>query len=93
MSVVFKETFPLGVDEFELQLPAGADILDVQMQRDQPCIWFRCEGVEPNELRNFRVAGTGHELESPRGSDQQLDYIGTFQSHDEMLVWHLFEIR
>ena len=72
---------------FSLLLPAGANVLTVQIQDDTPKVWVaqsRAAGVEVGE-RHFRCYGTGHpfDLEGKR-------YIGTFQQQE--FVWHLFEV-
>jgi hypothetical protein len=85
MNTIWK--FPFEVtDYFNLSLPQGAKILTVQIQHGAPHVWVYLDPSQPTEVRSFRVAGTGHEIE-PR-----LDYIGTFQMHGGMLVFHLFEL-
>jgi hypothetical protein len=85
---IYKYTIPIQ-DEFELELPKGAQILSVNTQYDIPQIW--CLLALPVELekRKFRLAGTGHAIEG----SLNLVHIGTFQLSNGALVFHLFEIK
>lgn len=87
-TTVFK--YPLTVtDVATVRLPRNAEILCVQAQHDQPCLWA---AVNPNEVatedRKIRLAGTGHNL----GDPENLRYLGTFQVLDGTFVGHVFEI-
>jgi hypothetical protein len=82
---IWKYRVPLQ-DEFSLDLPSGAQILTVQEQCGSPHIWVKVQTGLVNVKRNFRVYGTGHDM------DQDGEYIGTFQMSGGQLVFHLFEI-
>lgn len=83
-----KYPIPLGVGSFSLEMPRGSLILDLQMQRGQPCFWALVRpGEEPVE-RRFVVVGTGWPL-APEFS--ALVHRGTFQMLDGRFVWHVFE--
>lgn len=87
MKTIYK--YPVKItDAFTVDLPVGAEILTVQMQNDEPCMWVLVE-LEPGirETRAFRIYGTGHMV------NDKDSYIGTFQQHDGRLVWHLFEVN
>ncbi len=85
---VFKYPIPTK-DSFSLLLPKEAKILAVQTQKNNPCIWALVDTNAPNETRRFRLAGTGHPIDE---NMDDLNYIGTFQMLDGVLIWHLFEI-
>lgn len=70
-----------------LMMPAGAKLLDVQMQGDDLCVWAMCDENAPPEPRHLAIYGTGHSLPDHPG-----EYIGTFQVSDLGLVFHLFEV-
>lgn len=70
-----------------LEIPLGAELLDIQMQGNIPCIWVKVNTTEPLIHRTFRIVGTGHEL-----PNTEIDYCGTFQMSDGMLIFHLFEL-
>lgn len=75
---------------FELQLPRGARVLDVQMQGNKPVMWVLLDKDDPKVERAFFTLGTGHTIEGARYDD--LRHRGTFQMPDG-LVFHLFERR
>ena len=86
MRTVYK--YPLLLEDTqEIEMPGGSQILTVQVQRDQPCVWALVETQSQLVNRTFRVAGTGHDI--PYGPE--LDYIGTFQLQSGLLVFHVFE--
>ncbi len=72
--------------EMKLEIPKGAIVLSIQTQGDQPCMWVLVDSFNENELRKFKVYGTGHQLPENPGK-----YIGTFQVENGSLVFHLFE--
>lgn len=75
-------------DGFIIEMPKGAQILTVQTQDGQGCIWAIVNPNEERQNRYFRLFGTGHPFDL-------LDYqhIGTFQMRNGALVWHLFEVQ
>jgi len=83
---VYKYEVPVG-EHVDIEIPQGAEILSVQTQNDQPCIWALVDKRAPMERRKFRIAGTGHSIDNPNA----LTFIGTFQMHGGSLVFHLFE--
>ena len=86
MSKIWKYEAPL-IDNFSINMPEGAEILCVQVQRNVPQIWAL---VDPEALyvrRWFRLAGTDHPI-----SEANLLYIGSFQMAEETLIFHLFEL-
>jgi len=86
---VYKYTIPVE-DYFSLDLPAGAKILTVQTQRDEPQIWAIVDPEQRSMVpHNFRVAGTGHNIAENR---DDLEYIGTFQLVGGNFIGHLFRI-
>ncbi len=66
-------------------MPEGAEVLCVQMQNGQPCIWAKTTVGAPPVVHHFRIAGTGHDL-----GDNVGRYIGTFQLDGGALVFHVF---
>ena len=59
---IFKETFPI-TDEFTLMLPEDSYILRADLQAGVPCVWFMCDPILDKVPYQFRLVGTGHELE------------------------------
>lgn len=71
-----------------LHLPIGAEILCVQMQGADMCLWAL---VDPNadiEERIIEIYGTGHPINYDMGISRK--YISTVQVN-QYLVFHIFE--
>jgi len=85
MSTIYK--YPVGdVGEvFELEMPQGAQILDVQLQDGKPVMWALVDEKAPLDRRLFMIYGTGWALPGAYGQ-----YVATFQTPP--FVWHLFEV-
>ncbi|MGH9522211.1 MAG: DUF7352 domain-containing protein [Terriglobales bacterium] len=73
-------------DRFEIEMPRGAELLNVQVQHGIPVMWAVVVPGRQVEKRTFRIVGTGHILAQ---SDAEFDYLGTFQLGD--FVGHVFE--
>jgi hypothetical protein len=70
-----------------IEMPMGAKILTVQVQRNVPRIWAMVNPEETQrEKRIFQVYGTGHKMKSVPGI-----YIGTFQIDEGRFIYHVFE--
>lgn len=82
---VYKFSLPPLGDWISMTMPAGAEPLCVQVQRDEPCMWARVKVGAPPVTHHFRVAGTGHDLGSNVGR-----HIGSFQLHGGTYVFHVF---
>ena len=85
MQSIWKYTLEI-TDLQILEIPAGAEILTVQMQRGQPRIWVLVDTTVQKEIIKIHTAGTGH----PVSDAVNLKYIGTYQSND-LLVFHVFK--
>lgn len=83
---VFKYALDV-TDHQTILMPAGAEILCVQMQAGAPCLWAMVNPNNPLEERRFRIVGTGHLIAEPF-----LKYVGTVQAGGGMLIWHVFEV-
>lgn len=80
--------YPIPLEDWpELPMPLGADVLCVQMQGDMPCLWARVDPDAAKTIRQFRWAGTGHQLTPDVGR-----YVGSVQMMGGALVFHLFEV-
>lgn len=86
---VYKYHAPIPVDDktIEISMPAGAQILCVQIQDGFPQIWARVNPSLDKETKRFRWFATGQPMEGGIGL-----YVGTIQSQDGRLVFHLFEV-
>lgn len=72
----------------EIQMPKGAEVMDVEMRASTPCLWAIVDTDHPLETRRFRVYGTGNQLNECVSSHKG-SWIATFQ--DGSSVWHIFE--
>ncbi len=68
-------------------MPAGAEVLSVQVQRSQVVMWVLVDANRPEEAREFTAYGTGHPMPDNPGK-----FIGTFQLASGDLIFHLFEV-
>lgn len=82
---IWKFELPL-VGDIKLKMPVDADLLCVQLQRGNPCLWIECDPESPRVHRNFQWVGTGHET-SRIGI-----YVGTVQLAGGDLVLHLYDL-
>lgn len=79
--------YELRPDGATVGIPRGFKILAVQSQRDAPCIWALVDPEAPEDIRTFRVYGTGHSLPAELATWK---HIGTFQLSGGALVFHAF---
>lgn len=84
MRAVWKFTLRT-IDLQVIALPAGARLLDVQMQHGDPQLWAEVDIDAPIEPRVFAIVGTGHPMPEPVG-----EYVATFQIVDFGLVFHVY---
>jgi hypothetical protein len=98
MRVVYK--YPLRddtavfADWYTVEMPTGAQVLTVQLQRGEPMLWALVDPREKKTVgRRFRLAGTGQPLgEDPKGGvSGAVRYVATFQLLGGEIVLHLFE--
>ena len=81
--VVYKYTFHGGISNV-FDMPKGAEVLTVQEQHGNICMWARVDPKRETERRLFRIVGTG---------DDRADgeYVGTVQMCGGDFVFHIFE--
>ena len=86
MKTIYK--YPLIIDDYQtLEMPQGAEILTIQIQKRIPCIWALVNPKQPKQKRHIRIAGTGHSV-----NDKVIEYIGTYQLYGGDIIFHVFEI-
>lgn len=69
-------------------MPIGAELLTVQMQGNQPCLWALVNPDCGPEKRAISIFGTGHRVNESTGK-----YLGTFQVSGGALIFHAFESK
>lgn len=81
------------VDEQIIRIPIRGEILSVQCQGEQICLWVMVRPDEPMTNRTIEVLGTGNpipETDKPFSRQPIRAFIGTVQMPTG-LVWHIFE--
>ena len=72
---------------FQMTLPVGAQVLTVQNQGANTCMWV-LQDLKGNQFqeRRFVIVGTGQPVA------ENYKYIGTIQEMGGALIWHYFEV-
>ncbi len=83
---VWKYTLQIE-DSQEISMPAGAQILTVQMQYGQLALWALVMPEAEPVSRTILMRGTGHGVDIAL----RLKYISTIQDLAGAIVWHFFE--
>lgn len=88
MKTVWK--FPLLITNAQtISMPAGAQVLSVQAQNNEPQLWALVDSSVGAEERMFHTVGTGHAITEPL---ENLRHIGSYQVSHGALVFHVFEV-
>ena len=77
-------------DQQVIQMPIGAKILTVQVQKGQVQLWALVNPEIPTQARTIEIIGTGNPINDDIVGER--NYIATFQLHDGSLVFHVFEL-
>lgn len=77
----------------KLELPKGAEILTVQVQKGIPCLWALVDpSIEiPKERRVIAIFGTGNFINSI-AHFSGMKYIATYQLLAGNFIGHVFEL-
>ena len=83
MKTIYK--YALAVeDEQDVPMPKGAELLHVDVQQDQACLWARVDDQAETATRRIIIHGTGH----PAGDEP---YVGSFMILGGSFVGHVFD--
>lgn len=77
-------------DRQSIEMPQGAEILDIQTQNNEICIWALVDIDAKMDVRHFEVWGTGHKHYYE--DYKKADYLGSVQTENGKFVWHIFEV-
>lgn len=91
MRTIWKFEISEITDRFSIDMPSDAEILTVQVQNGNPCIWAIVESEHTEDRRYFEIIGTGHPFKEDRDEIVERKYIGTFQLYGGGIIFHLFE--
>ncbi len=75
------------LSEQSIEMPENAQIISIQMQASLPYIWAIVNPVNQKKKRVFHTFGTGTVI-----PEADRNYIGTYKSQDDVLVFHVFEL-
>ncbi len=85
MKTIWK--FPFQITDHQvIEMPAFSQLLTVQMQHGEPCLWALVNPDARKVDRHIIVHGTGHQVESEAEA-----YVGTVQVHGGQLIFHVFD--
>lgn len=87
--IIYK--YQLSIKDYqEILLPKDSEILTIQLQGENACMWVLIDLNEPERFaRKIEIFGTGQIINYDMGVDRK--YISTFQMHGGQLVFHAFE--
>ena len=74
----------------EVSMPTGAEILHVDMQHGNVCMWAKVDPDAPQITREFMIEGTG---QPPNVRLDDAIHRGTMIDGRMGMVWHLFEVE
>jgi len=75
-------------DSQTVKMPEDAEIICVQIQHGEICVWVKVNIEAPKEDKVFKMYGTGHEHAFIEGK-----YVGSVQQMNGQLVWHIFVLE
>lgn len=87
MRTIYK--YPLELKDHQwVTMPAGAQILCVQTQKNIVTLWAVVDTSNVQiETTLIHIVGTGN----PITDNENWQYIGTVQQLDNIFVWHVFK--
>lgn len=86
-SVIWKYQLKVA-DESVVEMPEDAQILTVQVQNGESCLWAIVDPNAKPKPRKIYMYGTGAIKDCDKIARR---YIGTVQHHGGSLVFHVFE--
>lgn len=87
MKTVWKYEIHPDDDMIAIEMPVGAEVLSVQIQRGQPVLWALVDTDAIHRMHYFHIARTGYFITHPVER-----HLGTFQLDGGAPVFHLFQL-
>jgi hypothetical protein len=84
---VWKYSLTLTAVSQRILMPAGAELLHLQLQYGQPVLWVRVDKQQAPVERYFQFVGTGFPVHP------NSEHVGTVLLNLDTLVLHLFEVH
>ena len=88
MRTIYKKELKIA-DVQAVEMPKGAIIRHIGVQRDKPCMWYECDTDEPQTTMTIHCYGTGHPM--PDKDTVSLVYLGTVILCYDSLVLHFYK--
>lgn len=88
MKTIWKYTLNLATLPQMIEMPFGAQLLDMQMQNGEMQLWALVDPTHIKTNRKFVTYMTGGTLPDNPGK-----YLGTVQRFDGALIYHMFELE
>lgn len=86
--------YPMGNWEtgmFSTEMPFGAEVLSLDWQHGDLCMWALVDPDAVKEQRHFVIVGTGHWVAPGEGLSSE-NFVGTIQYLGGDLIFHVFEV-
>jgi hypothetical protein len=87
MKTIYKYPLTPAIKQ-HIPLPKDAEILTVQVQKGDICLWASVNTHNHIKERCIEIYGTGHEIPD---DGMERKYISTFQLDGGSLIYHTFE--
>ena len=91
MKTMHKFKLDSNKDVTVVKMPAGAVVLHVHEQDNEPCLWAVVNDERRKVARKFRVIGSGREIDKRKSDTSKLPYVGTVHLDGGRVVAHVFE--
>jgi hypothetical protein len=88
MKTIWKFPFKT-TDLVSISMPEGAEILSVQTQYEQPCMWALVDPEAKKVTRKFETFGAGDPVNDP----ETKNFIATYQQKGGAMIFHIFEVQ
>ena len=89
MKRIWKYTFDSHDVQSSWYIPKDAMVLHIREQHGHLCIWMLVETENDNELRTFKMTGTGTHIDF---DTNKAVYLGTGFMDNGNFVFHIFEV-
>jgi len=71
-----------------IKIPAGYEILTIQQQHNNICLWALVDTDSPVIVETFHIIGTGQMFPWEK---TKVKYVNTVQMGNGALIWHIFK--
>lgn len=90
MKTIWKFKLAIGYSQV-IKMPKGAEILTIQMQGINLCLWALVDPEKETKVRTIETHDTGNSMPEVDLLKTARKYIATVQDSGTGEVWHFFE--